>query len=125
MTHHSSDLTPTSAALLPACPPGPAVRAMSTAVLSHRAGLAGKCSDTGDDRAFPEPPRGGWTPSREAEYARRLCDGCTVKGECLELALRYENRPGRYRSFGVWGGTTPRERQAMIRSRRAAGAVAS
>ncbi len=125
MTPNCSDRGPVSAALLPARPPGPAVRAMSTSVLSHRAGLAGKCSDAGDDRAFPEPPRGGWTPSREAEYARRLCDGCTVTGECLELALRFEDRPGRYRSFGVWGGTTPRERQAMIRARRVAAAVAS
>src|SRR5690348_8181359 len=97
--------------------PSAAVRAMSTAVLSRRVGAAGRCADAGDDRAFPEPPPGGWRRKEEVRLARELCDGCTVRTLCLELGLRFELGVGRYRSHGFWGGTTPRERQEMIRSR--------
>ena len=59
-----------------------------------------------------------------AEYARAACLGCSVIEECLELALRIEARP-RNGSHGVWGGTAPWERAAMIRARRRSAAVAS
>ncbi|MCW2932178.1 MAG: hypothetical protein JWM19_3140, partial [Actinomycetia bacterium] len=39
-------------------PPSAAVAALPAAVLSHRAGAAGKCSDTADDRCYPALPDG-------------------------------------------------------------------
>ena len=104
-------------------PPEAAAPVMSTKELARLVAQAGKCSGSGGDQAFPEVPVGGCSPSQEAENARAFCAGCTVMGECLQFALRTE-KPGRYQSFGVWGGTTPRQRQAMIRTH-AALAVAS
>jgi WhiB family redox-sensing transcriptional regulator len=48
--------------------------------------------------------------SREAErMALRLCAICTVEDECLDYALETRER------FGVWGGTTEKQRKRMIR----------
>jgi hypothetical protein len=102
-------------ALLPARPPSAAVAALSAAVLSHRVGAAGKCSDTADDRCYPALPD-GHRQGEWASYARALCLGCTVRDECLELALRYEALTGA--SYGVWGGTAPHERTEILRETR-------
>jgi len=45
-----------------------------------------------------------------AEEAKAICNGCKRRTACLEKALRSEE-------YGVWGGATPEERQA-IRVRR-------
>lgn len=39
-----------------------------------------------------------------AEEAEAMCEPCHVKEECLIFALYNEER------YGVWGGTTPRQR---------------
>lgn len=96
-------------------PPSAAVAALPAAVLSHRVGAAGKCSDTADDRCYPALPDGRH-PGELASYARALCLGCTVRDECLELALRYEALTRA--SHGVWGGTAPHERTEMLRETR-------
>jgi WhiB family transcriptional regulator, redox-sensing transcriptional regulator len=88
---------------------------MSTETLARLVAQAGKCSGSGGDQAFPEIPVGGWSPAQEAAHAGEFCAGCPVTGECLQFALRTE-KPGRYQSFGVWGGTTPRQRQALLRA---------
>ena len=36
-----------------------------------------------------------------------LCDGCQVRGECLEYAMAHPDL------VGVWGGTTERERRVL------------
>ena len=41
--------------------------------------------------------------------AKAICKDCPVTEQCLQYALREEMY------FGVWGGTTPKERQAMFR----------
>lgn len=46
---------------------------------------------------------------------RAVCDGCVVRTPCLEYAL--DNRI----LWGIWGGTSERERRAMRRQRRADG----
>jgi WhiB family redox-sensing transcriptional regulator len=51
------------------------------------------------------------------EAARRVCAGCAVRAECLEYAL--DNRL----DHGVWGGTSERERQRILRDRRSAAAT--
>ncbi len=60
---------------------------------------------------FPER----WQNASAHETAKKICDTCRVKGECLELALR-EIRSEEDR-WGVFGGLTPHERW-MERRRR-------
>lgn len=43
--------------------------------------------------------------------AKSVCMGCPVRTECLADAL--DNRV----EFGVWGGSTERERRALLRRR--------
>ena len=50
------------------------------------------------------------TGARQRE-ARRFCRSCPVRTECLAHALDHRIE------FGVWGGTTERERRALLRSR--------
>lgn len=54
--------------------------------------------------------------SGEPEHVREavsLCRQCPVRGTCLEAAVE------RGEWFGVWGGTTERERRRLIRDRHA------
>jgi WhiB family redox-sensing transcriptional regulator len=50
------------------------------------------------------------TGARQRE-ARAFCRTCPVRMECLAHALDQRIE------FGVWGGTTERERRALLRSR--------
>jgi WhiB family redox-sensing transcriptional regulator len=50
------------------------------------------------------------TGARQRE-ARGFCRACPVRTECLAHALDQRIE------FGVWGGTTERERRALLRSR--------
>lgn len=58
------------------------------------------CAQTNPDAFFPE----GTSPARAA---KRICAACPVTRQCLAYAL--ENNE----TEGVWGGKSPRERQAM------------
>lgn len=60
------------------------------------------CAQTDPEAFFPE--KGGST--REA---KRICQGCEVKDECLDYALANDER------FGIWGGLSERERRRLKR----------
>ena len=60
------------------------------------------CSQTDPEAFFPE--KGGST--REA---KRICQACEVKPECLEYALAHDER------FGIWGGLSERDRRRLKR----------
>jgi WhiB family redox-sensing transcriptional regulator len=62
------------------------------------------CAQTDPERFFPE--KGGST--REA---KRICQGCDVRSECLEYALVHDER------FGIWGGLSERERRKIKKKR--------
>jgi hypothetical protein len=63
-------------------------------------------------------PEWWFSPEREAvRVAVRVCRGCRHRLLCAEAAIAAGEE------HGVWGGTTPREREA-IRSRRLALAAA-
>ena len=70
-----------------------------------------KCRGVGVALFFPER---GESPAK----AKALCDECPVRAECLDYAL------GRPEKFGVWGGTSDRQRRrlrsASLRQQRAA-----
>ncbi len=61
------------------------------------------CAQTDPEAFFPE--KGGST--REA---KRVCESCTVRTECLEYALQQDER------FGIWGGLSERERRKLKRA---------
>ncbi|HEV3226197.1 MAG TPA: WhiB family transcriptional regulator [Acidimicrobiales bacterium] len=48
----------------------------------------------------------------EAEVAKTVCMGCSVRQACLEHALGSRERDG------VWGGCTEKERRRIVRQRR-------
>lgn len=58
------------------------------------------CAQTDPEAFFPE--KGGST--REA---KRICQACQVRDECLEFALEHDER------FGIWGGLSERERRRL------------
>jgi len=58
------------------------------------------CAQTDPEAFFPE--KGGST--REA---KRVCQSCEVRAECLEYALAHDER------FGIWGGLSERERRRL------------
>ena len=60
------------------------------------------CSQTDPEAFFPD--KGGSTKA-----ALAVCAGCSVRAECLEFAIANDER------FGVWGGTTERERRRLRR----------
>lgn len=60
------------------------------------------CAQTDPEAFFPE--KGGST--REA---KRICEGCEVRSECLDYALENDER------FGIWGGLSERERRKLRR----------
>ena len=62
--------------------------------------------------SFPE--KGGST--REA---KQVCRSCEVAAECLQYALATDER------FGIWGGTSERERRRLKRQPREAGDIAA
>ncbi|MCL2782448.1 MAG: WhiB family transcriptional regulator [Propionibacteriaceae bacterium] len=60
------------------------------------------CAQTDPEAFFPE--KGGST--REA---KRVCAKCEVRQPCLEYALNHDER------FGIWGGTSERDRRRLRR----------
>jgi WhiB family redox-sensing transcriptional regulator len=47
----------------------------------------------------------------QLEQAKSICAGCQVRQQCLDFAL------STLQTHGVWGGTSPEERQSMRRRR--------
>ena len=58
------------------------------------------CAQTDPEAFFPE--KGGST--REA---KKVCQSCPVRSECLDYALAMDER------FGIWGGLSERERRRL------------
>lgn len=61
------------------------------------------CAQTDPEAFFPE--KGGST--REA---KKVCLSCEVRSECLDYALKNDER------FGIWGGLSERERRRIRRA---------
>jgi WhiB family transcriptional regulator, redox-sensing transcriptional regulator len=58
------------------------------------------CAQTDPEAFFPE--KGGSTRD-----AKRICDSCEVRQQCLDYALENDER------FGIWGGLSERERRKL------------
>jgi len=66
---------------------------------------SGNCRDESPSLFFPSDGVG-------VEVARRVCEDCPVRVECLEYALASGI------DHGVWGGASERERRRIARRRR-------
>ncbi|WP_326565104.1 WhiB family transcriptional regulator [Amycolatopsis rhabdoformis] len=66
--------------------------------------LDGRCAEIGPDLFFPEK-------GEDTTTARWVCAGCEVRLRCLEYAIQTREE------FGIWGGTTEREREQIRRLR--------
>lgn len=60
------------------------------------------CAQTDPEAFFPE--KGGSTRD-----AKKICESCPVRAQCLEYALMNDER------FGIWGGLSERERRKLRR----------
>jgi WhiB family transcriptional regulator, redox-sensing transcriptional regulator len=56
-----------------------------------------------------EPPQLTGTDTPDRELARRMCAGCPVQDECLELELRTTGED----TCGVWGALGEDDRRAL------------
>lgn len=63
------------------------------------------CRQTDPEIFFPGV--GGST-----RQAKKVCQQCPVREQCLEYALEHDER------FGVWGGLSEHQRKRLRRSRR-------
>lgn len=72
----------------------------------------GKCTGAVTDKTTGAKADEVWFANRTVtpEEAAKACAGCPVIAECLERALRTGE------TFGIWGGTTPEQRQRMRRN---------
>ena len=78
---------------------------------------AGACLSADPDLFFPISSAG--PGERQIAQAKMICAGCQVRRECLEFALAHDQ------VYGVWGGTTPEDRQRDRRRRRRRAAAAA
>ena len=78
---------------------------------------AGACLSADPDLFFPISPVG--LGERQIARAKTICAGCQVRRECLEFAI------SNGQVHGIWGGTTPEDRQRERRRQRRAAAAAA
>ena len=67
------------------------------------------CNGIGSDIFFPEESHN--TSPKLYAKALRFCKDCPVRRECLDFAMYWER--DQFRRFGMFGGLTPRERDAL------------
>jgi WhiB family transcriptional regulator, redox-sensing transcriptional regulator len=78
---------------------------------------AAACLSADPDLFFPISSRG--LGEKQVVRAKMICGGCRVRQECLEFALAQDQL------YGIWGGTTPEDRQRDRRRKRRAAAAAA
>lgn len=76
----------------------------------------GACLNADPDLFFPISS--GGPAEQQIVRAKVICAGCAVRRECLEFALAHDQ------VYGIWGGTTPEDRQRERRRKRRAAAAA-
>ncbi len=69
--------------------------------------LAALCLDIDEPEIF-YPPAGN-DAARVTREAKRICELCPVRTECLTYALDHDEV-----NYGVWGGLSPRERRQLV-----------
>lgn len=65
------------------------------------------------ERAAFYPPLQGESKSERLtreRIAKSICEDCSVRAECLDHAIRHDER------YGIWGGLTDAERRHLPRT---------
>lgn len=78
---------------------------------------AGACVSADPDLFFPISMKG--PGEKQIGQAKAICAGCQVKQECLDFAMTHDL------PYGIWGGSTPEDRQRERRRKRRAAAAAA
>jgi WhiB family transcriptional regulator, redox-sensing transcriptional regulator len=78
---------------------------------------AGACLSADPDLFFPISAAG--PAQQQIARAKLICAGCGVRQECLEFAMSHDQ------VYGIWGGTTPEDRQRDRRRKRRAATAAA
>ena len=78
---------------------------------------ASACVSADPDLFFPISAKG--PGEKQIAHAKMICAGCRVRQECLEFAQTHNL------TYGIWGGTTPEDRQRERRRKRRAAASAA
>ncbi|MFD2024108.1 WhiB family transcriptional regulator [Promicromonospora aerolata] len=63
-----------------------------------------------DASCLTEDPEIFFAGGGVSRKAKKICQSCPVRDQCLELGLLNDER------FGIWGGLTRAERKALKRS---------
>jgi WhiB family transcriptional regulator, redox-sensing transcriptional regulator len=77
-------------------------RALANAVTDNGACMTVTAADN--------PPRGLFNAETDRQLAARLCEGCPVQYQCLELELRLSGA----QTVGVWGALNEDDRRALF-----------
>jgi len=78
---------------------------------------AGACLSADPDLFFPIS--GAGPGERQIARAKVICAGCAVQPKCLDFAMSHDQ------VYGIWGGTTPEDRQRDRRRKRRAAVAAA
>ena len=73
------------------------------------------CAEVGETTFYPDL-------GETAGPAKFLCRRCAVSAECLDFAFRHMNDDTEAGWWGVWGGTSERQRRGMLAAREGAAA---
>jgi WhiB family redox-sensing transcriptional regulator len=91
----------------------PTDQALRLAVADLDAGadwrVSAPCAQADPDAFFPVEER---SDTEDAEYAKRICAGCSVRDACLTYAITADER------WGIWGGLTTKERDDLVAARK-------
>lgn len=74
------------------------------------------CKGEDVDTFFPTATKGPGQEERAAVEAKVICKGCDVRTDCLAYALTFS--ASQLGLYGVYGGTTRKERYALLKKRR-------
>jgi WhiB family redox-sensing transcriptional regulator len=77
----------------------------------------GACLSADPDLFFPISTTG--LGEKQITRAKMICAGCEVKRECLDFAMSHDL------TDGIWGGSTPEDRQRERRRKRRAAVAAA
>jgi WhiB family transcriptional regulator, redox-sensing transcriptional regulator len=83
------------------------LRSVPSTVLADAVAERGACMTVLIDE---QPPGWLFDPGTDREVAARLCAGCPVQAECLELELRLFGD----QTVGVWGALGEDDRRALV-----------
>jgi WhiB family redox-sensing transcriptional regulator len=90
---------------------------MTTTLSSANWRSAGACLSADPDLFFPISTTG--PAEKQISRAKLICGECRVQQQCLEFAMTHDL------PYGIWGGSTPEDRQRQRRRTRRAAAAAA